>query len=76
MRFTLPEKFIGRVMRGQELPLTTPDIPNQNYKSKVVEVSPVVDPSSSTFEVLVELEGPRGELRPGMDASVSLENLR
>jgi cobalt-zinc-cadmium efflux system membrane fusion protein len=76
MRFTLPEKFIGRVKRGQELPLTTPDLPNQNYKSKVVEVSPVVDPSSSTFEVLVELQGPRGELRPGMDASVSLDNLQ
>ena len=76
MRFTLPEKFIGRVKRGQELPLTTPDLPNQNYKSKVVEVSPVVDPSSSTFEVLVEVEGPRGDLRPGMDASLSLDNLR
>lgn len=75
MRFTLPERFIGRVKRGQELPLTTPDLPGQNYRAKVVELSPVVDPSSSTFEVLVELEGSRGELRPGMDASVTLDNL-
>jgi membrane fusion protein (multidrug efflux system) len=76
MRFTLPERFIGRVERGQELPLTTPDVPDQTYKAKVVEVSPVVDPSSSTFEVLVELKGSRGALRPGMDASVNLDNLR
>ena len=75
MRFTLPERFIGHVRRGQELPLTTPDLPGQNYRAKVVELSPVIDPSSSTFEVLVELEGSRGELRPGMDASVTLDNL-
>jgi RND family efflux transporter MFP subunit len=76
MRFTLPEKFIGRVHQGEELPLITPDLPNQKYKVRVVEVSPVVDPASSTIEVTVELEGKPGSLRPGMDASVILENLR
>jgi RND family efflux transporter MFP subunit len=76
MRFTLPGKFIGRIRKGQELPLTTPDLPEQKRKARVVEVSPVIDPSSSTFEVLVELEGASGPLRPGMDASVSLDNLR
>jgi RND family efflux transporter MFP subunit len=76
MRFTLPGKFIGRIRKGQELPLTTPDLPEQKRKAKVVEVSPVIDPSSSTFEVLVELEGASGPLRSGMDASVSLDNLR
>jgi membrane fusion protein, multidrug efflux system len=76
MRFTLPGKFIGRIRKGQELPLTTPDLPEQKREAKVVEVSPVIDPSSSTFEVLIELEGASGPLRPGMDASVSLGNLR
>jgi hypothetical protein len=36
----------------------------------------VVDPSSGTFEVLVELIGERGSLRPGMTANVQLENPR
>ncbi len=76
MRFTLPEKFIGRVHKGEELPLMTPDLPGQEYKVRVVEVSPVVDPASSTIEVTVELEGKPGSLRPGMDASVRLEKLR
>jgi len=76
MRFTLPEKFIGRVQKGQELPMMTPDLPDQKYKVRVLEVSPVVDPASSTIEVTVELEGKPGSLRAGMDASVSLENLR
>jgi membrane fusion protein (multidrug efflux system) len=76
MRFTLPEKFIGRIQKGQLLPMTTPDLPDQKYQVKVVQVSPVIDPASSTIEVAVELEGKPGALRPGMDASVSLENLR
>ena len=76
MRFTLPEKFIGQIRRGQQFPLSTPDLPDQAFKSKVMEVSPVVDPASSTFEVLVTVEGIRGELRPGMNAIVNLDGLR
>ncbi len=76
MRFTLPEKFIGRVHKGEELPLMTPDLPDQKFMVRVVQVSPVVDPASSTIEVTVELEGKPGPLRAGMDASVNLENLR
>lgn len=76
MRFTMPERYIGRVKRGQELPLTTPDLPGQSYKTRVLEVSPVVDPASSTFEVMVELQGSRGDLRPGMDANITFDALR
>jgi membrane fusion protein (multidrug efflux system) len=76
MRFTLPEKFIGRLQKGQALPMTTPDLPDQKYRVKVVQVSPVVDPASSTIEVTVELEGKPGSLRPGMDARVILDKLR
>lgn len=76
MRFTLPEKFIGQVKRGQEMALSTPDLPNETFKSKVIEVSPVVDPASSTFEVEVALVGSRGELRPGMNATVKLGMLQ
>jgi membrane fusion protein (multidrug efflux system) len=76
MRFTLPEKFIGRIQKGEVLPMTTPDLPGQKFKVKVREVSPVVDPASSTIEVTVELEGKAGQLRPGMDASVTLDTLQ
>jgi len=72
MRFTVPENFIGQIKKGEEFPLTTPDLPAQEFKAKVLQVSPVVDPASSTIEVTVELEGRPGPLRPGMDASVRL----
>jgi membrane fusion protein, multidrug efflux system len=75
LRFTLPEKSLGRVRKGQQLPLASPDLPEEKHTARVIEVSPVVDPASGTFEVLVELVGPPGRLRPGMTASVGLDNL-
>ena len=74
LRFTLPEKFVGRLKHGQELPLPSPDVPLEKHMAKIIEVSPVVDPSSGTIEILAELVGGRGELRPGMTASVRLQN--
>ncbi len=76
MRFTVPEKLFGQIRKGLEVNLTTPDLPNEDYKAKVIEVSPVIDPSSSTFEVMVQVENSRTELRPGMNASVNLTTLR
>ena len=76
MRFTLAEKFFGRIHQGQQFEVTSPDIPNEEHLARVKEISPVVDPSSGTFEVLVELLGDRGGLRPGMTASLRVENSR
>ena len=70
VRFTLPERFISRVKKGQLMPLTVPDLAASKHAVKVVEMSPVVDPSSGTIEVLAELVGARGELRPGMSVAV------
>jgi RND family efflux transporter MFP subunit len=76
MRFTLPEKFFGKIHNGQEMQVTCADAPGEKHPAKVKEVSPVVDPSSGTFEVLVTLTGDRGSLRPGMTASVHLDSPR
>lgn len=75
MRFTLPEKFFGKMRNGQQLEVTCADAPTEKHLAKVKQVSPVVDPSSGTFEVLVELVGDRGSLRPGMTALAHLENI-
>jgi membrane fusion protein (multidrug efflux system) len=76
VRFTLPEKFLGHLKRGQELTLTSPDLPAEKHLAKIMEVSPVVDPSSGTIEVLGEIVGARGELRPGMTVAVHVAALR
>jgi membrane fusion protein, multidrug efflux system len=74
VRFTLPEKFIRHSKQGQLLPLTSADLAAEKHHVKVVEISPVVDPSSGTIEVLAELVGERGELRPGMTVTVYVPN--
>jgi RND family efflux transporter MFP subunit len=75
MRFTLPEKYFGKMKNGQPVEVTCADAPAEKHVARVKQVSPVVDPSSGTFEVLVELTGDRGSLRPGMTALAHLENI-
>jgi RND family efflux transporter MFP subunit len=76
VRFTLPEKFLGRVKTGLELGLTSPDLPSERHKARIIQLSPVVDPSSGTIDVVAEVIGPTQELRPGMTANIQLPNPR
>jgi RND family efflux transporter MFP subunit len=76
MRFTLPEKLFGHVTPGQQFAVTSPDAAGEEHTARVKQISPVVDPASGTFEVLVELTGERGSLRPGMTADVKIDNAR
>jgi RND family efflux transporter MFP subunit len=76
MRFTLAEKYYGHLKNGQVVNVTSPDVPGENHSARVKQLSPVVDPSSGTFEVLVELTGDHGALKPGMNATIRIENPR
>ncbi len=60
--------------KGDELPVTASDGEQQKHTAKVLQVSPVVDPSSGTIEVLAEVVGAAADLRPGMTANVRLPN--
>lgn len=76
MRFTLPEKLFGQVRQGQTFEVTSVDVPGEKHAARVKEISPVVDPASGTFEVLVELVGERGSFRPGMTAEAKIASGR
>lgn len=73
MRFTVPEKFVGELKVGQQLALTVSDFPGQEHKARVVELSPIVDPTSGTFDGMVELMGSPGPLRPGMNSILRID---
>jgi len=71
VKFTLPERFLSKVSVGQQLAITSDDLSSQaQSNAKVTQVSPVVDPSSGTIEVLAQVDGPSSELRPGMLVNV------
>jgi RND family efflux transporter MFP subunit len=73
MRFTVPEKFVGALKVGQQLALTVSDFPGQEHKARVVELSPIVDPTSGTFDGMVEVIGAPGPLRPGMNSTLRID---
>ena len=76
IRVTLPERFLGRIRPGGIVGLTAAENPGAgNYHARVIEVSPVVDPSSDTIEVLAELTGNTSGLRPGMRVDVHVADV-
>ncbi len=74
--FMLPEALMSKVQRGSELSVVPVAMPDHPYRAKVVLLSPVVDPSSGSIEVVAEIQGPTGELRPGMNTNIRLATAR
>lgn len=77
VRVTLPARFIGQIKAGSSASVVAAEgAQGPEYRAKVLQVSPVVDPSSDTIEVLAELSGPAAGLHPGMRANVRFPNPR
>ena len=72
VKFMLPELFLSRVKRGSQITVTPVTDPQHPRTAKVILMSPVVDPSSGSVEVVAELQGAAGDLRPGMTTSIRL----
>jgi len=77
VKFTLPERFVGKLKNGQIVAVELADDPSAVHHTAVVtQISPVVDPSSGTIEVVAKLQGQVLDLRPGMLANIRLTNLK
>jgi len=70
VQFTLPEMFVGRIKPGQQISVVAPSSPGKTHSATISRVSPVVDPSSGTIEVLARLADPGEDLKPGMTVTV------
>jgi membrane fusion protein (multidrug efflux system) len=66
----VPEKDIGRIFEGQQAKIAIEAEPETNFSGVVKMISPVVDPSSGTSKVTIDIEDSMGKLKPGMFASV------
>jgi RND family efflux transporter MFP subunit len=71
----VPEKDLGRLALQQPAYLTVEAFPEERFQASVLRISPVVDSTTGTVKVTLEVEA-RGRLRPGMFASVFLETDR
>jgi membrane fusion protein (multidrug efflux system) len=68
----IPEKELSRLKIGQPARIAVEAWPDDPFPAKVLRISPVVDATTGTIKVTLEVST-RGKLRPGMFASVYLE---
>ncbi len=68
----LPEHQLSNVKLDQQANLSFSARKNQIYQAKVRSVSPVIDPSSGTFKVILSINNNKQELKPGMFAQIAL----
>jgi RND family efflux transporter MFP subunit len=68
----IPERDLSKVRLGQRAHLTFEGWPDERFEASVLRISPVVDATTGTVKVTLEVEA-RGRLRPGMFARVFVE---
>jgi membrane fusion protein (multidrug efflux system) len=66
----VPEKSIGRIYEKQKAKIAIEAEPGLEFTGIVKMISPVVDPSSGTSKVTLNIEDHMGKLKPGMFATV------
>ena len=72
--FGVPEYALRRLRLGQEFTIHLQDDP-KGYQGRVTSISPSADEKNRVFAVEVTVSNPRGSLKPGMIASISLTGI-
>ena len=69
---SVPENRIGEVNKAGMLVVALWAQPGKQYRGRVREISPAVDPTTRTFAVRVTIEDPDASVQWGMTASVGV----
>lgn len=67
------EKDIAHVRVNQDAEITSPAYPGETFIGKVAFISPVLDDTTRTVRVRVELDNPEGKLRPNMFVNAAIK---
>lgn len=70
--FPLQEKDLVRLMPGQDVECTIPALNDLRLDSRLDSVAPVVDPLGGSVRIRINLDNPKGILRPGLLASARI----
>ncbi len=71
-RIYIPEKEMGKISMGQNAQIMVESTPGTEFQGRVTMINPVVDPSSGTVKVTIEITENLSRLRPGMFAEVHI----
>jgi len=70
------EKDLQRVHVGDRATVTAKAFPDRPFEGRVSYIDPQIDPATRTAKLRVEVANPRGELRLGMYADVTIAAIR
>ena len=68
----IPERELARLKPGQSASISVDALAGRSFPAAVRLVSPVVDAATATFKVTLEVNDPKGDLKPGMFARVGI----
>jgi RND family efflux transporter MFP subunit len=74
--FGVPDSVVVEVRRGMARPLSIEALPGQTFQGVVTSIAAVADPATRLFQVDLTIANPRGMLKPGMIAALSLATNR
>jgi membrane fusion protein, multidrug efflux system len=68
----VPERELARLKPGQSASISVDALAGRAFPATVRLVAPVVDAATATFKVTLEVNDPKGDLKPGMFARVGI----
>jgi membrane fusion protein (multidrug efflux system) len=68
----VPEREMGRLRAGQPASITVDAISGAEFSGRIARLSPVVDPTTGTIKVTVEVRDPSRQLKAGMFGRVNI----
>ncbi len=68
----VPERELGVLRNGLEVTVRLDAFPQQEFKGKVIRISPVIDPATGTFRVTSEVRDPDQKVKPGLFGRVDI----
>jgi RND family efflux transporter MFP subunit len=66
------ESEIGRLQVGREVEIKFSAYPEKVFKGRTKAISPIINPEDKTCKVVIEVDNPREEIKPGMHAEIEI----
>jgi membrane fusion protein (multidrug efflux system) len=70
--FTAPERFLGRLLHGARVSVSTTAYPDHVFTGAIDVIEPQLDASTRSARILARVDNPEQLFRPGMSADVSV----
>ncbi|MCR4290971.1 MAG: efflux RND transporter periplasmic adaptor subunit [Candidatus Scalindua sp.] len=69
----LPESDVTAIETGMDVTVTFPELPGESFQAKISRTAGALDPASKTMQVEIDIDNPRGFIKPGMYAKALMQ---